>query len=122
MLVGAAFWMEDYLFYKLAYRYLEKGSGLKGQWRVLLVRAIILDVALVAALLPLMKGLGVSVHVLAFNLPVVMLLILATPFFMLLAKVSMRMRSLTGGSLAFALMFTAIAVWFFTAPIGTRGF
>ena len=122
LLVGAAFWLEDYLFYKLAYRYLETGEGLKGQWRVMIVRAVVLDMALVAALLPLMKGLGVSIHLLAFKLPVVVLLVLATPFFLVLAKVSMRLRSLTGGSLAFALMFTAIVVWFFTGPIGTRGF
>jgi dienelactone hydrolase len=120
-LVGAAFWMEDYLFYKLAYRYLETGEGLKGQWRVLLVRAVVLDLALVAALLPLMKGLGVTIDLLV-KAPLLLLLLLATPFLAVLAKVSMKLRSLTGGSLAFALMFTAITVWFFTGPIGTRGF
>jgi alpha-beta hydrolase superfamily lysophospholipase len=118
--VAAAFWMEDYLFYKLAYHVLETGDGQKSQWKVLLVRAAVLDLALIAALLPLMKGLGVSIKLMAIKVPVVLLLLLATVIFVAVAWVSMRLRSLTGGSLAFALMFTAIAVWFLTGPIGTR--
>jgi acetyl esterase/lipase len=120
-IVGVAFWMEDYLFYKLAYRSLDTGGGLKGQWRVLLVRAVVLDLALIATLLPLMKGFGVSVHLMV-KMPLIVLLLLAVVPFVGFAWVSLRLRNLTGGSLAFGFMFTAIAVWFFTAPIGTRGF
>jgi acetyl esterase/lipase len=120
--VAAAFWMEDYLFYKLAYNSLDTGGGLKGQWRVLLVRAVVLDLALVATFMPLMKGFGVSVHLMAFKVPLIILLLLAIVPFTGFAWVSMRMRNLTGGSLAFGIMFTAVAVWFFTAPVGTRGF
>lgn len=120
--IGGAFWMEDYLFYKLAYRALDSGGGEKGQWRVLLVRAVVLDLAVVAAMLPLMKGLGVSMKLMAFRVPVVLVLLFATAAFIGVAMVSMRLRRLTGGSLAFALMLTAVAVWFLTAPIGTRGF
>ncbi|MHB8895739.1 MAG: alpha/beta hydrolase [Candidatus Geothermincolia bacterium] len=119
--VAAAFWMEDYLFYKLAYHVLESGDDQK-KWKVLLVRAVVLDLALIAAMLPLMKGLGVSIKLMAFRVPVIMLLLFTTVAFIGVAWVSLRLRSLTGGSLSFALMFTAIAVWFLTAPIGTRGF
>jgi len=120
-LVGMAFWMEDYLFYKLAYRALDSGGGLKGQWRVLIVRAVVLDIALIATMLPLMKGLGVSVH-LMIRAPLVIYMALGVVAFIPLAWVSMRLRNLTGGSLAFIAMFAPIAVWFFTAPLSTRGF
>ena len=120
--VGAAFWMEDYLFYKLAYNALDAGTGLKGQWKVLLVRAVVLDLVVVAAFLPLMQGPGVSVKLMLFRVPVVLLLLLMTAPFALMAWASMRLRALTGGSLAFSLMLTVTAVWFFTGPVGTRGF
>jgi len=119
--IGSAFWMEDYLFYKLAYSYLERGEGRKGEWRVIIVRAVILDLILIAALLPLMKGLGVSIH-LMFKLPLIVTIMTCVVAFAGMAWLSLRLRRLTGGSLAFALMLTTIAVWFFTGPIGVRGF
>ncbi len=121
-LVGIALWMEDYLFYKLAYRALDTGDGQVNNWRVLLVRAVVLDLALIATMLPLMKGFGVSLKLLAFRVPVVLLLALAVVPFLGIAWISLRLRSLTGGSMASGFMFTAIAVWLMTGPVGTRGF
>lgn len=119
--IGAGFWLEDYLFYKLAYSPLETEDTPK-QWKVLLVRSVVLDLALMAALLPLMKGPFVTVHLMTFRLPLLLLLALATPMFIFLSAASLKLRKLTGGSLAFALMLATIWVWFLTGPIGTRGF
>ncbi len=118
--IGSGLWLEDYLFYKLAYLALERPEE-QGGFRVLAVRAIVLDVVLIAALLPLMKGLGVSVNF-KFELPLLLLLLLVTPAFFLLAKLSVRLRRLTGGSLAFAVLLTVLLVWLLTGPIGVRGF
>jgi len=121
VVVGGAFWLEDYLFYKLAYPVLKAPDGEASQWKVLLVRAVVLDLVLVFALLPLMSGLGVSIHLWVLSLPLLLLLLLATPFLAGMAKISMRLRALTGGSLAFALMLSSLLAWTVTTVIGVRG-
>ena len=57
-----------------------------------------------------------------FHMPLLLSAIFGIPFFMFLGYVSMKMRRVTGSSLAFALMFSSIAVFFLTGPIGVRGF
>ncbi|MBU4240457.1 MAG: alpha/beta fold hydrolase [Actinobacteria bacterium] len=118
--IGSGLWLEDYLFYKLAYLALERPEE-QGGFRVLAVRAVVLDMVLIGALLPLMKGLGVTVNF-RFELPLVVLLLLAIPAFFFLAHLSVRLRRLTGGSLAFAVLMTVLLVWLLTGPIGVRGF
>ncbi len=118
--IGSGLWLEDYLFYKLAYLALERPEE-QGGFRVLAVRAVVLDMVLIAALLPLMKGLGVTVNF-RFELPLVVLLLLMIPVFFFLAYLSVRLRRLTGGSLAFAVLMTVLLVWLLTGPIGVRGF
>ncbi|MCG2795598.1 MAG: hypothetical protein L6427_07035, partial [Actinomycetia bacterium] len=84
-------------------------------------RAVVLDMVLIAAILPIMKGLGVAVNF-RFKMPLLLMLLLVMPAFFLLAHMSVRLRRLTGGSLAFALLMTALLVWVITGPIGVRGF
>lgn len=120
--IGAGLWMEDYLFYKLAYPALEREEAGGRQWAALLARAGVLDLVLIAAMVPLMKGLGVSLFFQGFDIPLVLLMVLALPAFILLAELSIRLRRLTGGNLAFTVFVTALAVWFFMGPVGVRGF
>lgn len=121
IIIGGAFWMEDYLFYKLAWPVLKMGDGSGAQWKALAVRGVVLDLMLIAAFLPLMKGPGVTVKLMAFSVPLLLLIIFATPWLMVLAKMSMRLRALTAGSLAFALMFSSLIVWFMTTVVSSRG-
>ena len=121
VVIGGAFWLEDYLFYKLAYPVLKAPDGETGQWKVLLVRTAVLDLVLVFALLPLMNGLGVSIHLWVLSLPLLLVLLFAAPMLALMAKLSMRLRALTGGSLAFALMLSSILAWAVTTVITVRG-
>ncbi|MBU4179327.1 MAG: hypothetical protein KJ625_05210, partial [Actinobacteria bacterium] len=118
--IGSGLWIEDYLFYKLAFPALQRPEE-QGGFSVLAVRAVVLDMVLIGALLPLMKGLGVTVNF-RFELPLIVLLLLALPTFFFLAHLSVRLRRLTGGSLAFAVLMTVLLVWFLTGPIGVRGF
>ena len=121
VVIGGAFWLEDYLFYKLAYPALKAPDGETSQWKVLLVRTVVLDLVLIFALLPLMNGLGVSIHLYVLSLPLVLVLVFAAPFLAGMAKISMRLRALTGGSLAFALMLSSLLAWTVTTILGVRG-
>lgn len=121
VVIGGAFWLEDYLFYKLAYSALKAPDGETSQWKVLLVRTVVLDLVLIFALLPLMNGLGVSIHLYMLSLPLVLVLLFAPPFLAGMAKMSMRLRALTGGSLAFALMLSSLLAWAVTTIVGVRG-
>ncbi|PKQ27527.1 MAG: hypothetical protein CVT63_07510 [Candidatus Anoxymicrobium japonicum] len=121
--IGSAFWLEDYLFYKLTYRFFDiRDDPERGKRHVLLARAVILDLALIAGFLPLMSGPGISMRIMAFKAPVLIFLVLATPIMAVFASISLRLRRLTGGSIAFALMISTITVWFLTAPMAVRGF
>ena len=122
VVVGGAFWLEDYLFYKLAYRALETDGGQGRQWRVLFVRAIVLDLVLICAMVPLMSGLGVSIHVFKLGIPVVMVLALTFPVLLAMSEMSIRLRSFTGGSLAFGLMLSSLLAWAMTTIVGVRGY
>jgi hypothetical protein len=117
--LATGFWIEDYLFYRLAYPALRSDIG---NWWVIALRAVVLDLALILAFLPLFNGPGVTFHFQNFRIPIILLMALAVPFFGVMAKVSLRMRELTGGNLAFSLMLTGLVVWIFTGPIGVRGF
>lgn len=117
--LSTGFWIEDYLFYRLAYPALRSDIG---DWWVILVRALVLDLALILTFLPLFDGLGIAVKFQAFRIPLLLLMALAVPMFAIMAKVSLRMRELTGGNLAFSLMLTGLLVWFLTGPVGVRGF
>lgn len=121
IVIGGAFWLEDYLFYKLAYPALKAPEGEASQWKVLLVRTAVLDLVLIFALLPLMDGLGVSIHFWVLSLPLILVLLCAAPMLALMAKLSMRLRALTGGSLAFALMLSSLLAWAVTTVITVRG-
>ncbi|MCG2795131.1 MAG: alpha/beta fold hydrolase, partial [Actinomycetia bacterium] len=81
--IGSGLWLEDYLFYKLAYPALERPEE-QGGFRVLAVRAVVLDMVLIAAILPIMKGLGVAVNF-RFKMPLLLMLLLVMPAFFLLA-------------------------------------
>jgi pimeloyl-ACP methyl ester carboxylesterase len=119
--IGGGLWMEDYLFYKLAYPALSRRNE-HSRWMVVGVRGVVLDLVLIAAFLPIMKGPGVSITFMGFDMPLIMLLMLAVLAFLPLAYLSLRLREATGSSLAFALLVTALLVWFLTGPIGVRGF
>lgn len=121
--IGGAFWMEDYLFYKLAWPVLAAGDGSveRLEWAPLVVRGLVLDLVLIGAFVPLMRGLGVSFQVMAFRIPLLLILAFAIPVLLVFARISVRLRALTGGSLAFALMFSSIVVWFLTTLVGARG-
>ena len=55
------------------------------------------------------------------SLPLVLVLVFAAPFLAGMAKISMRLRALTGGSLAFALMLSSLLAWTVTTIVGVRG-
>lgn len=120
--VCAGFWMEDYLFYKLVFPALEKRGPEKALRYAVLLHGVVLGLVLVVAFMPIVRGLNVSMALMGFRLPLVVLMLVAIPAFVALAWVSLRMRKLTGGSLAYALLVAVLAVWLFTGPISVRGF
>ena len=121
IIIGGGFWMEDYLFYKLAYPALEIEEEDAKQGLAIVVHGVLLDAVFVAAFLPIMTF-STKLNFQNLSIPMAVVGLLGIPFFIALSFMSMRMRRVTGSSLAFALMFSSIAVWFFTAPIGVRGF
>lgn len=120
--ITAGLWLEDYMFYKLVYPAVEKHDVHKRRRMAVLIHGVVLDLVLVFALLPIMKGIGVKIHLFNFDVPLVVLLLACIPVFLFAAYISMRMRRATGSSLAYSLMMSAVAVWLFTGPVGVRGF
>ncbi len=122
VIIGGGFWMEDYLFYKLAYPALEVDEEEDTNQRLaILIHGLLLDGVFVAAFLPLMT-MSARFSFQNIKIPMLVIGLLAIPFFLFVAFLSMRIRRVTGSSMAFALMFSSVAVWFLMAPIGVRGF
>lgn len=121
VVICAGFWIEDYLFYKLAYPALEIDEEAASQWLAIIIHGVILDLIIFAAFLPLMT-MSATFNFQNFHMPLLLTGLFGIPFFIFMAFASMKMRRVTGSSLAFALMFSSIAVFFLTGPIGVRGF
>jgi pimeloyl-ACP methyl ester carboxylesterase len=121
IVIAGGFWIEDYLFYKLAYPAMEIDEEGASQWLAIIIHGLLLDAVIIAAFLPLMT-MSATFNFQNFHMPLLLSAIFGIPFFMFLGYVSMKMRRVTGSSLAFALMFSSIAVFFLTGPIGVRGF
>lgn len=120
--LGTGVWLEDYLFYRLAYPALGPVGEQPAPLRAAAAHAVALDLVVLFALLPIVGGPGATVLMLGLRVPVVVPILFSFPAFLLVAWVSLRMRAFTGSSIAFSLMVTALATWFLTAPISVRGF
>ncbi|MDD5748701.1 MAG: alpha/beta fold hydrolase [Actinomycetota bacterium] len=117
ILMGAGFWLEDYLFYRIACSVLvqDERTGI-----AVIVHGVVLTLTLMFAILPLLESPMVTLGII--KVPVLLLLVFTFPFFILVAWLSMRLRKLTGTSLAFVLMFMPLVVWVLTTQVSVRGF